>query len=116
MFEKAGVEPFEPGYTYEDYLEKARQIHEALGIYASNSYLLNDNIDGFCSYLRQHGTDLYYGPGFEDADISGTEFKELGYSDDSLFVDFHKMELKMVQEGVFAHHGLLVLFLLLFYR
>lgn len=99
FFEKAGVDPLEPGYTYDDLIEAARTIYKETGVYGSSSFLLMDNIDGFCSYLAQHGTDLYFGPNFER---EGQEITELGYDDDQLFIDYHQMEVELVNEGVFA--------------
>lgn len=98
VFEEAGVS-LEPGYTYEDYMEVCRTIKKKTGKYASRSFLFTDNIDGFCMYLGEHGTDLYYGKDFERY---GSEITELGYEDDQLFIDYHTMELQLLKEGVFA--------------
>ena len=98
VLEEAGVS-LEPGYTYEDFMEICRKIKKETGKYAKNSFLFNEDIDGFCSYLGQHGTDLYFGKGFERY---GSEITELGYDDDQLFIDYHSMELELLKEGVFA--------------
>ncbi|RAK06897.1 multiple sugar transport system substrate-binding protein [Halanaerobium saccharolyticum] len=100
MLEEAGVEDFEPGYTYQDLMEKSRKIANNTDFYAKSSYLLLDNIDGFCTFLRQNGTDLYYGEDF--ASKTFQEIEEIGYDDDQLFVKFHEMELEMVEAGAFA--------------
>lgn len=98
VFAEAGVS-LEAGYTYEDYMEVARTIKKETGKYASRSFLFTDNIDGFCSYLAQHGTDLYFGEGFERY---GSDITELGYDNDQLFIDYHTMELELLKEEVFA--------------
>ncbi|MEC9490025.1 MAG: extracellular solute-binding protein [Halanaerobiales bacterium] len=100
MLEEAGVEEFKPGYTYQDLMDKSMKIAKNTDFYAKSSYLLLDNIDGFCTFLRQNGTDLYYGEDF--ADKTFEEIDEIGYEDDQLFVEFHEMELEMVEAGAFA--------------
>jgi len=92
LFKKAGVEEPTLDWTYEDYIEKAKKIHDALGIYAVDAYIMNKKVDGgFPIYLRQHGEDFY--------DKSG---KKLGYEDDSLFVDYFTMFVDLVKDGVNA--------------
>jgi len=38
LFKKAGVEEPKPNWTWEDYIEKGKKIHNALGIYADDVY------------------------------------------------------------------------------
>jgi multiple sugar transport system substrate-binding protein len=91
LFKKAGVEEPTPDWTWEDYTEKAKKIHTALGIYADDSYKMASSLHNLTFYLVQHGNLLY--------DKSG---KKLGYEDDSLFVDFYTRFVDLVKEGVNA--------------
>jgi len=89
LFKKAGVEEPTPDWTWEDYTEKAKKIHAALGIYADDTYTMGAEGLTLEFYLNQHGKHLY--------DESG---KKLGYEDDSLFVDFYTRLADLVKEGV----------------
>jgi multiple sugar transport system substrate-binding protein len=91
LFKKAGVEEPTLDWTWEDYTEKARKIHTALGIYADDTYDICIDAEGLWAYLIQHGKTLY--------DKSG---KKLGYEDDSLFVDYYTRFLDLIKEGVNA--------------
>jgi len=92
LFKKAGVEEPTPDWTWEDFIEKSKKIHKALGIYAGDfNDLMFNNIMGFSIYLRQHGAKLY-----DDS------FKKLGYEDDSLFVNFFTMFVDLTKGGVIA--------------
>ena len=90
LFQKAGVEEPTPDWTWEDYIEKAKKIHDVLGIYGDDKYLQEKDGKGLQSYLRQYGKDFY--------DKSG---KKLGYEDDSLFVDYFTMIVDLVKDGVY---------------
>lgn len=90
LFEQAGVPEPTPDWTWEDYIETCRALHEKLGIYADSSFP-GGYFHGFRHYLRQHGQTLYS----ED----GTK---LAYEDDKLFEEFFTMELELVKEGVIA--------------
>lgn len=92
LFKKAGVEEPTPDWTWEDYIEKAKKIHDALGIYADDPHILNVATEEmFNYYLRQHGQDLF--------DKSG---KKLGYEDDKFFVDYYTMFIDLAKDGVIA--------------
>ena len=91
LFKKAGVEEPTPDWTWEDYIEKAKKIHNALGIYADDPYMLVRYAFSFQYYLTQHGKHLY-----------DKSFKKLGYEDDSLFVDFYSMLVDLIKDGVNA--------------
>jgi len=91
LFKKAGVEEPTVDWTWEDYIEKAKKIHNALGIYADDVYYAISDPHGFLIYLRQHGQSFY--------DLSG---KKLAYDDDSLFVDFYSMFVGLIKDGVIA--------------
>lgn len=87
LFEKAGVPEPSPDWTWEDYMETARKIHEKLGIYGDGNSPFHW-FHGFEHYLRQRGLTFYS----ED----GTK---LGYEDDNLFVEFYSMKLELAKEG-----------------
>lgn len=92
LFKKAGVEEPTSDWTWEDYIEKAKKIHDALGIYADDSFpRIGAGPEGFTFYLVQHGETFY--------DKSG---KKLGYEDDNLFVDYYTMIVDLVKDGVNA--------------
>ena len=93
LFKKAGVEEPTPDWTWEDYIEKARKIHNALGIYADDVFDGVSGTHGFLIWLRQHGQALF------DEKSGG---KKLGYDDDSFFVDFYSMFIDLMKEGVIA--------------
>jgi len=91
LFKKAGVEEPFPDWTWEDYSEKCRKIHNALGIYGDDPYMLVRYAFSFRYYLTQHGKNLY-----------DKSFKKLGYEDDSLFIDFYSMLVDLAKDGAIA--------------
>lgn len=88
LFEKAGVPEPSPDWTWEDYMETNRKIHEKLGIYGDGNSPFKW-YHGFNHYLRQRGLSFYS----ED----GTK---LGYDDDNLFIEYYSMDLQLAKEGV----------------
>jgi multiple sugar transport system substrate-binding protein len=87
MFAEAGVEPFEPGYTWDDFITAARQLKENLG---EDTYVsVFDGAGGFLHYLRQHDLTMY------SEDGTG-----LGYDDDQYFIDFFSKWQELKDEGV----------------
>lgn len=88
LFEKAGVAEPTPDWTWEDYMETVRKLHEKLDIYGDGNSPFNW-FHGFKHYLRQRGLTFYS----ED----GTK---LGYDDDNLFIEYYSMELQLAKEGV----------------
>jgi multiple sugar transport system substrate-binding protein len=91
MFTKARVPYPKPSWTWEDYMDTARKLHKALGIYADTTICNAGDYAGFEHYLRQHGYKLF--------DDSG---KKLGYDEDWPFVEFYSMDVQLTKEGVFA--------------
>ncbi|SES09832.1 carbohydrate ABC transporter substrate-binding protein, CUT1 family [Gracilibacillus ureilyticus] len=90
MFEEAGVPKLEPGYTWDELKERAKQLSDNLGegVYGVQP---NAGIMAFKHYLRQHNKWVYS----ED----GTE---LGYEDDQLLVDFLQITVDMLESGAAA--------------
>ena len=88
LFQSAGVPQPQPGWTWEDYMETVRKLHQALGIYGDGS-IPGNYFHGLKHYVRQHGFTFY-----------NAEGSKLGYEDDQLFVNFFKRELDLVREGV----------------
>lgn len=88
MFEKAGVEPFEPGYTYEDLKQAAAKLSENLGgdgVYGVHPMA---GVMGFKHYLRQNGQWLYSDDG-----------TKLGYEDDQILEDYLQVTVDMLESG-----------------
>ncbi len=87
MFEEAGVPLLEPGYTWEDFANTARQLSQALGTYGT--YIDVNHSRAFGTWLLQQGQWLY------NEDGTG-----LGWEDDQLFIDFMNFWLELQDEGV----------------
>jgi multiple sugar transport system substrate-binding protein len=85
MFEKAGVEPFEPGYTWDDYAAAVRKLTSE-GVYGVEG--AKNSLAFFNYYIRQYGLDLYS----ED----GTA---LGFEDDQVLVEFLEFWDELLQDG-----------------
>lgn len=88
LFEKAGVPEPTADWTWEDYMNTARKLHEELGIYGDGNFPCT-YFHGLKHYVRQHGQKFYSDDG-----------TKLGYEDDKLFEEFFTMELELVKEGV----------------
>jgi multiple sugar transport system substrate-binding protein len=95
LFNKAGVEEPDPDkWTWEDYIDTAYKLHNALGIYADWGLVQAHELPGFSYYLRQMGKEVF------KEDATG-----LGYEDDNLLADYFRMDLKLTKDGVFAPIG-----------
>ncbi|UFT98756.1 sugar ABC transporter substrate-binding protein [Radiobacillus kanasensis] len=86
MLEEVGVEAPSEDWTWEQYKELAKQVHEETGKFGTR---LMEPKNLFEYYLREKGYKLFN----ED----GTA---LGYDDDKLLEDYFKMNLDMVEAGV----------------
>ncbi|WP_338786427.1 sugar ABC transporter substrate-binding protein [Metabacillus sp. FJAT-53654] len=91
MFKKAGVEPFEPGYTWEEYAEAAKKLKDQFGDGVYGVEGAKNSLVNFQYYLRQHDIELYN----ED----GTA---LGYKDDKLLVEFLNYWDELLKDDVAA--------------
>lgn len=88
MFDEAGVDYPEPGYTWEDYERMGREVQEALDLqYGMRNDIAHDRAFGV--YLRQHGHWLY-----------NEEGTDIGWDNDDLFVDFTNYWLDLEEDGV----------------
>lgn len=97
LFEEAGVDLPDPDWTWQDFMNTARKLHDELGIYGSTLFPgAYRDIFGLRIWLRQHGKSLY------NEDASG-----LGYEDDALFANFFQMFNELENEGVVAPPALL---------
>ena len=87
-FEKTGMPEPEPGYTYDDLSDMARELQKKLGEghYGVKTF---NHIEGFKHYLRQNNEWLF-----------NDENSALGYQDDHLLVDFFQYWLNLMEEGV----------------
>lgn len=86
MLEEAGVDIPDHNWTWDEHDEIARKVHEETGEFGTRS-LDPGNI--FEYYLRQNGYKLFN----ED----GTD---LGYDDDQILVDYFKMGMNLIDDGV----------------
>lgn len=87
MFAEAGIPELEPGYTWDDYIDTARQFKEYLG--KDGYFRAISGSHGFKHYLRQHDLWLY------NEDNTG-----LGYDDDQYFIDFFSIWGELLAEDV----------------
>lgn len=91
LFKNAGMEEPNPDkWTWEDYMDTAYKLHNALGIYGAWDMANTGNLQGFSYYLRQMGKEVF------KEDETG-----LGYEDDKLLADCLRMEIKGTKDGVF---------------
>ncbi|WP_100406877.1 ABC transporter substrate-binding protein [Bacillus solitudinis] len=88
MFKEAGIPEFEPGYSWEDFINAAYKIKETFG---EDTFMAVPNIDlhGFKHYLRQHDLWLY------NENNTG-----LGYDDDQYFIDYFTKWNELLEEGI----------------
>lgn len=87
-FEEAGIELPDPQWTWADFEETARALHEALGIYAYGSPSLGDD---------QIWTSLMLANGVNPFNEENTGF---GYDDDQALIDHFNMLVELQNEGV----------------
>ncbi len=87
-FEEAGVELPDPQWTWADFEETARALHDALGIYAYGSPTLGDD-QIWTSLMLANGTNPF------SADNTA-----LGYSDDQPLIDHFTMLTRLQADGV----------------
>ncbi|MDG5785881.1 extracellular solute-binding protein [Evansella sp. AB-P1] len=88
MFDEAGVDYPEPGYTWDEYVEMGVQVRDALGLpYAVQMDATHDREFGI--NLRQQGYWLY------NEDATG-----LGWEDDDLFLDYVDFWMDLIDEGI----------------
>lgn len=87
ILEEAGITNFEPGYTWEDFIDIAKTVKEEFGddMYVEGPQGLGD----FGYYLRQHGLWLY-----------NDEGTGLGYDDDQYLIDFLDMWQSLRDEDI----------------
>jgi len=88
LLEKAQVEIDDRNWTWEDMVQIAMKIKMNAGVYGSNG--MNPPDIFFPYYLRTKGEQFYK----ED----GTG---LAYTNDQLFVDYFKLQLRLIEEGAF---------------
>ncbi|MCK0472805.1 ABC transporter substrate-binding protein [Halalkalibacter sp. APA_J-10(15)] len=87
LFEAAGVDVPEIGYTWDEFEDILTTISDELGIYGTGEI---ESVNVFPYYLRQHGQTMFN----EDT----TEFA----FDDELFVDFFEMKLRLQEAGAMS--------------
>lgn len=88
LFEEAGVPEPPERWTWEEYIETAKTLHEKLDIYGEEHFA-SSHYHGLNLWLRQHGFSVYNEDG-----------KSLGYTDDQLFADYYQMDVDLTEAGV----------------
>ncbi|WP_019533356.1 ABC transporter substrate-binding protein [Paenibacillus ginsengihumi] len=88
MFQQAGIQEPQPGYTWEDLEAMARELKAKLGQDVWGMPLANE-MNMFKHYLRQKGLWLYSDDG-----------KSLGYPDDQVLTDFFNYWDKLRKDGI----------------
>ncbi|MGG4143989.1 extracellular solute-binding protein [Paenibacillus algorifonticola] len=94
IFEKAGVPVPEAGYTYEDFIQTARDLKEKIN--DPNFVPIGTDSLDFAYYLRQRGASYYSKDG-----------SSLGYDKDEYLSDFFTMEKMLIDEGLMASAAIL---------
>ena len=87
MFEEAGIDLPAQDWTWDEFEDIARELHEKLGVYGMGDGLLNEQL--WKAIYLSNGEFAY-----NDA---GTD---VGYTDQSLFVDYCEMIVGMQNDGV----------------
>lgn len=96
MFEEAGVDAPEEGWTWDDYQTAADAVSEALGTFGSSD--VDKFIIGGEARLRQQGEYGQYS--FFNDDYTG-----LGFDDPELLAGFFEMAGEMIQNGSYPDQG-----------
>lgn len=86
LFEKAGVEIPDTLYTWDEWVELCKTLHDRLGIFGAGENFRHEHI--FKTWLKGHGLWLY-----------NEDQTDLGYDDDSLYVEFFEMLLDLQRSG-----------------
>ena len=89
MFEQAGLSAPDDMWTWDEYIQTIKTLHEKLGIYGEE-YFASSYFHGLNLWLRQHGLSVYAQDG------SGLGFTE---ADDQLVADYWQMDLDLVKIG-----------------
>nr|WP_307344705.1 extracellular solute-binding protein [Metabacillus malikii] len=88
LLTRAGVEFDSEKWTWEDMVQVALTIKQNTGVYGSNG--MNPPDIFFPYYLRTKGESFY-----------NEEGTKLAYQDDQLFVDYFKLQLRLIEAGAF---------------
>ncbi|MCR1841023.1 ABC transporter substrate-binding protein [Murimonas intestini] len=85
---EAGVEEPTADWTWSDFIEMSKKVHEATGKYGPAMDTALDT-NGFNYWVRQHGQSLF-----------SEDNKSLGYTDDKICEDYFTMWNSLMEEGV----------------
>lgn len=86
VYEKAGARVPTKDWTWDEFIESARKIHDATGTYGSSYFDPNIALD---QWLNSYGYNLLSEDG-----------KSLGYTDDTLLQKYFEMVLKLQDDGI----------------
>lgn len=96
MFAEAGIEEPKENWTWDDYANICKQIHDKLGIYGSSKF--DDFAAGCGSGIPQYGLEYNFYAMTND---------DLGFDDYTLLVDYIKMRADLTAAGAYPDPGAL---------
>lgn len=87
VFDEAGVDYPTPDWTWTDFMDRAKAIHENTGKYGYAA-IMADDMNFYNFYVREHGVPLF-----------SADNKSLGYDDDQIYVDFVNQMTELIDAG-----------------
>lgn len=98
MFKEAGVALPTETWTWDDYAEAARKIHDNTGHFGTSGFTSSDFIAGCSTYVGQQGK--VGENAFFNLDLTG-----MGFSDPSMLEGYIKMRSDLIKEGASPDAG-----------
>lgn len=98
MFKEAGVAVPTENWTWDEYADAARKIHDATGHYGTSGFGSSDFIAGCSTYIAQHGA--IGENGFFNLDLTG-----MGFNDASMLEGYIQMRADLIKEGASPDAG-----------
>lgn len=98
MFKDAGVPLPTENWTWDEYAEAARAIHDTTGHFGTSGFVSSEFIAGCSTYIGQMGEVGEYG--FFNLDLTG-----LGFDDASMLTPYIQMRADLIKEGASPDAG-----------
>lgn len=98
MFNEAGVPLPTDTWTWDDYADAARKIHESTGNFGSSGLRTSEFIAGCSTYIGQYGEVGEYS--FFNLDLTG-----MGFDDASMLEPYIQMRADLIKEGASPDSG-----------
>lgn len=98
MFNDAGVPLPAQNWTWDDYADAARKIHEKTGHYGTSGLASSEFIAGCSCYISQYGKVGQYS--FFNLDLTG-----MGFDDASMLEPYIQMRADLIKEGAAPDAG-----------